>query len=121
MSNCRCKLEVSLTESGHLELIFTSEADNRQFCDDQANLAVEIIDSLISDSRKRRQSDNIIEFPSSYQYVIGAITLAAEADDNTAATDDNTATDETPTGGVSTSTVSFALLSLMLILAKIIN
>lgn len=113
LSECRCRLEVSLTDRGHLEIVFTSSADNRQFCDDRAKFIVEIIDGLVS-IRKRQTDNEGIDLPSSYQHVIGAIAIAAEADDQ------NT-TDETPGGVAMSTTASFILLSTLLIVTKILN
>ena len=77
-------MESTLTNDGNLELVFSSILpEDHEYCITRAQNIVEQINSFTggSSGRKRQVDDDTDNLPSSYQYIVGAVS-APSADTN---------------------------------------
>ena len=105
----RCKVESTSTNNG-IELIFSSILpEDQEYCITRAENIVEQINSFTSGSsgRKRQVGDDTDNLPSSYQYIVGAVT-APSADSNASE------------GGASTAIASTIILMIMIIITLVL-
>ena len=85
--NYRCSFEGLLTYEGHAEIIVRPvSSDDVEFCNIQAERIVEIINSRMLSTGRKRQSDDDIQLTSSFQYVLEAgISPSTSGDDDSSA------------------------------------
>ena len=76
-------MESTLTNDGNLELAFSSILpEDHEYCITRAQNIIEQINSFTSGSSgRKRQVDDADNLPSSYQYIVGAVS-APSADTN---------------------------------------
>ena len=101
-------MESTLTNDGNLELVFSSILpEDHEYCITRAQNIVEQINSFTSGSSgRKRQMDNVDNQPSSYQYIVGAVT-APGADSNTSE-------------GANTAVASTLILMIMIIITLVL-
>ena len=110
---------MSLTDSGDLEIVFTS-SDDQEYCRSRAEQIVGIINRLLvsqqDGSRERRQTDNY-DLSSAYQYILGAVSVSSSSEGN------SSSSDSTPEPGKASSTALslFVLMPIVMVILILIN